>query len=456
VLIGVAGAGGVACSKAPPPAAIVIPSGEDAGEGDAGAGFTFQALGCGSAGTQSVVAVSGSKIGVASLAATTMTQTCTISPLGPVLTSQVPMWNVCYAESGSGGTFTSSVVTTQPYVGPTGVGLAFDSSGNASIAYTGVGAASEKWCGANELFVTSAKGGTFGAPVQVSNGGQSTALVAAQAGNCSQGICNTGDTTGLWPALGFDPHGNPMMAFRDVHYGFAADDFAKSDVELAEGSGATPPILDIDVARGGGSYNRLAFTPSGLPAVLQYVATGGLPGVWLDLQLVAGGLGAQEGDGGWTSSQVSTGLAGAQLGFAINAQGVFAAAYYDEGTTRLLYVESTDGATWGTPVSVDLNGSTGFYPSLAFDANGNPAIAYYRCNATSGTNCDPTQDGLYLARRTNGTWTPEAVHTDPATTDGLDPALAFVNGQAVIAFQITSFDPASQTSTSTWWVAEGE
>ena len=113
-------------------------------------------------------------------------------------------------------------------------------------------------------------------------------------------------------------------------------------------------------------------------------------------------------------------------------------------------------ATWGTPVSVDLNGTTGFYPSLAFDADGDPAIAYYRCNATTGTNCDPTQDGLYLARRQGGTWSPEPVHTDPAVTDGLDPALAFVNGQAVIAFQITSFDPASQTSSSSWWVAEGQ
>jgi hypothetical protein len=450
------GAALLACSKGPPPPAIVVPAGDDAGGEDAGAAFSFQNLGCGNAGTQSVVAVSGSKVGVASLASTTMTQTCTISPLGPVMTSQVPMWNVCYAESSSGGTYTSNVVTTQPYVGPTGVGLAFDSSGNPSVAYTGVSGASEKWCGANNLFVASAQGGTFGAPVQVSNGGQSSGLVAAQAGNCSQGICTTGDTSGLWPAIGFDAKNNPMTAFRNVHSGFAADDFAKSDVELAEGSGANPPVLDVDVARGGGSYNRLAFTPSGLPAILQYNETGGFPGVYLDLELVAGGLTAQEADGGWTSSQVSSGLAGEQLGFAINAQGVFAAAYYDQGTARLLYVESTDGATWGTPVSVDLNGSTGFYPSLAFDANGDPAIAYYRCNATTGTNCDPTQDGLYLARRQGGTWSAQAVHTDPAVTDGLDPALAFVNGQPIIAFQITSFDPASGTSSSSWWVAEGQ
>ena len=63
--------------------------------------------------------------------------------LRPYDVARCPRRNVCYAESqslGTYGTYTSKVVTSQPYVSPTGVGLAFDSTGNAgAIAYTGVG-----------------------------------------------------------------------------------------------------------------------------------------------------------------------------------------------------------------------------------------------------------------------------------------------------------------------------
>ncbi len=428
---------------------------DDAGA-DAGSAFAFKQLGCGSAGMQSAIAVSGSKVGIASLAETSSTQTCTIQPLGPVVTSQVPLWNVCYAESQPDGTYKSTVVTNQPYVDPTGVGLAFDSAGNAGIAYTGVGATpAQERCGANEAFLTRASGGVFGAPVQVSHGSQSDGLVASQAGNCSQNVCNSGDVTGWWPALAFDPSDNPAMVYRDVHFGFAVSDLtAKSDVELAQGTGGGFSVLTVDVSRGGGNYNRLALTPSGLPAVLEY-STGASPGVYLDRDLVNGGLAAQEADGGWSSTQVFAGQVDPQLGFGISRQGLFAAAYFDSGTSRLFYVESSDGSTWSSPTAVDNSGLTGQYPSLAFDSSGNPAIAYYRCAGSArATQCDPTQDGLYLARRKAGAWSAASVHADASVTDGLYPALAFAGGKAVIAFQIKSFDAVSQTSSVSWWVAE--
>jgi hypothetical protein len=450
---------GGACSAVPPPAAIVAEGGPAEAGGDAGSGFAFQQLGCGGAGTQSVIAVSGNKVGVASLADTGTTQTCTIMPMQMPTTSQVPVWNVCYAEGQWQGTFKSQIVTAQPYVSPTGVGLAFDSMGNPGIAYTGVGSmpAMER-CGANDAFFTKASAGTFGAAVQVSHGSQSDALVASQAGNCSQGVCNQGDVTGWWPSLGFDPSDHAFMAYRDVHFGFAVSDLtAKSDVELAEeqGGGAFS-VLTIDVARGGGTSNRIGFTPKGLPAVAQY-STGAMPGVVVDRALVGGAISAQAADGGWTWSQPFNGQVGPQLGFAIDAQGLMAVAYFDSdpSTSRLFYVESSDGATWSSPVPVDTNGLTGQYPSLAFDPSGNPAVAYYRCSDNvSVPQCDPAKDGLYLARRVGGSWNVETVHADPSVTDGLYPALAFVDGHVAIAFQITSSDPVSSTSSASWWIAE--
>jgi hypothetical protein len=445
------------CNKGPPPAAVVTTPDASGPGVDASTGFTIQALGCGGAGTQSAIAVSGTKVAVVSLAQTSMTQTCTIMPLGPVMMSQVQIWDVCFAQSNAGGMYTSKVLTSQPYTDPTGVSVAFDSKGNAAVAYTGVGStpAAER-CGANDLFVIDSQAGTFGMPVQVSNGSTTGGLVAAQAGNCTQNVCGSGDTTGLWPAIGFDPFDTPMVAYRDVHFGFAMDDYAKSDVEFAEGNGSGYSTLTVDVSRGGGTYNRLAFTPAGLPSVLQYDATGTVPGVYVDTELMAGSVATQLAVGGWGATQVSIGPITDQLGFGINAQGLFAAAYYDMGMSRLLYTESKDGITWVAATSIDTNGSTGFYPSLAFDSSGEPGIAYYRCNSHAGTGmkCDPSQDGLYLARRTGTTWNVQVVADDPNVTDGLYPALAFVKDKAVIAYQNTSFDPVAMAASATWWVAE--
>ena len=446
----------LACSSSPPPAVVVNPD----ASGDAGGSapmYAIKPLGCGSAGTQSVVAVSGSTVAFASLAKTTMKQPCTIMPLGPVESSNDANWNVCYAAGDFGGAYKSQVVKTEPYFGATGVGLAFNAAGSPTLAYAGVGATPPmETCGSNDVFVTTLQTGVFGNPVQVSHGSQSDGLVASSASECSQNICEEGDTTGFWPSIGFDPGGNAMIAFRDEHFGFANDDFAKSDVELAEQSGGNYPILTVDVSRGGGIYNRVAFSPAGLPAVLHYDATGEFKGVYLNRQVKAGSISAQTAAGAWVSQQLSTGTIQPQLGFAISSKGLYAAAYFDDDSNELLYTDSTDGTKWSVATPVDSTGRSGLYPSLAFDPDGNPAIAYYRCNAQSAAvmTCDPATDGLYLARRTGTTWALTAVHADPSVSDGLFPALAFVGGKAVIAFQETSYDPVAKVSTVTWWVAE--
>src|ERR1700722_16170338 len=77
----------LACSSTPPPAIVKTP---DAGNesGTQGGSYTLKQLGCGAAGTQSVAAVSGSTVAFVSLSETTKKQTCTIMPLGPVVTSK--------------------------------------------------------------------------------------------------------------------------------------------------------------------------------------------------------------------------------------------------------------------------------------------------------------------------------------------------------------------------------
>jgi hypothetical protein len=451
----------LACSSGtPPPAIVKMHDGGPETGGDAGA-FALKELGCGPAGIQSVAAVSGSTVAFASLAAhPKVVQTCKIMPLGPVMVAKVQLYDVCYAVSTAGGDFTTQVVTTQPYIGPTGVGLAFDSTGAPTIAFTGVGATPPaETCGSNDVFATTLTGGAFTTPVQVSNGSTSNGLVAAQAGNCSEGVCSKGDTTGFWPAIAFDSSDNARIAYRDIHFGFAADDFAKSDCELAIESGGSYQVLTIDVARGAGDYNRVAFDPDGLPAVLTYNSnmTGMSPGIYLDRQVKVGSFGVQEASGGWTSNQIFIGQIAeqGQLGFGINAKGVYAVAYTDASTNVLMYTDSPDANTWSNPVPVDTIGP-GFYPTLAFDSDGNAAIAYYRCNSVSpmDTNCDAATDGLYLALRSGSSWITTTVSANANVQDGLFPALAYVKGKPVIAFQEVGYDPISKQSDVSWWVAE--
>ena len=289
-------------------------------------------------------------------------------------------------------------------------------------------------CGGNDVFLTASTAGTFGAPVQISHGSSSDGLVAAQAAGCAQAVCSTGDVTGWWPAIGIDSKNNATMAYPQTFTsGFAMDDFAKADVEFCRGERRELQGPHGRTWRGAGTPPLvLAFTPrAGLPAVLSDNATGMAPGVYLDLDQTSGGFAAVEADGGWTSSRVSSGAAGEQLGFAINAQGLFAAAYYDMTTSTLVYVTSMDGMTWSSPMPVDQNGSTGLYPSLAFDANGDPAIAYYRCNGQTGLVCNDADDGLYLARLQGGTWTPQLVLLIPADSGRLVyPALARSSGES--------------------------
>jgi hypothetical protein len=154
------------------------------------------------------------------------------------------------------------------------------------------------------------------------------------------------------------------------------------------------------------------------------------------------------GAGAWMAKKVAAAKIGEQLGFGVSPAGLHAVAYYDEDMLRLRYVESADGLTWSAPSDVDTDGNTGQHPSLAFDAAGEPAIAYYRCNDYDprDRNCNQDKDGLYLARRAAGKWIVRKVQAQGGVFDGLYSAVGFVGGKAVIAFQERSFDASSATS----------
>lgn len=83
--------------------------------------------------------------------------------------------------------------------------------------------------------------------------------------------------------------------------------------------------------------------------------------------------------GDWSKTQIvddALPFAGYYLSLAVNALGRPAIAYFEGSNGDLKYAEY-DGVEWHT-ASVDVKNSTGLYPSLVFDRNNHPVIAYYR------------------------------------------------------------------------------
>jgi hypothetical protein len=389
----------------------------------------FEVPECGQAGYQTVAATAGGKLAFATLATTAKKAPCVLEDR----TAEAPVFDLCVVLPSAAG-FSGSIATSQPYISMLGVGLALDNAGEPWLAYTG-GPSGQFRCGATDMMMASVSGGQLGTPRTIAADSASTGMPADQATSCVQSVCNSGDATGFWPSIALDPaSGNLGVAFRDMHFGRDQSDNERSDVEFARGPAFS--VYTVDVARGGGTYNRLAFTPAGKAAVVHYIAAP-QPAIWLD----------REGAAGWESQKLFTGPIREGLGFGVNSQGLHALAYYDDTLKQLAYRESADGSTWTAAEDVDQNGVTGYYPTLAFDDQGKPAIAYYRCgDSGAGAGCDAAKDGLYLARRLDSSWDIRKVVGAPENLEGLYPALAFVDGKAVIAFQSTYYDPQAQTS----------
>jgi hypothetical protein len=420
----------------------------DGGGGDGGAGgyvFHFETVsGCAGGGFQNQIAAGPSgMVGLVTQVKTTMTATCMLAMGG---TSQVPIYNLCYGESAAGAAFQTSTAASPNYNALTGVGLGISSSGETFLAYTG-GMHGALYCGGSQLMaVKKPAGGSFGAEMTLAPGSQSGGLNSdpTQSGHCTQGVCNSGDVTGQWPSVAYDSSGTPSVAFRDVHFGFAMTDFSRSDVEFIRGG----EFLTVDVAFGGGEYNKLVYDPAGRAVVAHYNSAGGATesGIWVEHESSATL---------WSYTKVSPAVAGEQLGFAVSPAGVYGLAYYDRDRQRLSYLESSDGMTWQAPVDIDVDGNTGMYPSLAFAPDGEPAVSYYRCNEynPNSSNCDPNHDGLHYARRSGGNWATQVVQATGEVTDGLYTSLVFSAGKAVIAFGTQTFDPGTGTTQSQLVVA---
>ena len=274
-----------------------------------------------------------------------------------------------------------------------GLGFDLDPAGTPVLAYLG-GTAGTQWCGGSDLQVVTVGGGAA-APATVQTD-------SATSSECRkmQDVCNQGDVTGLWAALDYSPGGqHAAVAFQDVHFGFAKEDWDSADQEVAVGPGGWT-VSTVEDSFGAGRYADVSVAADGRVGVAWF--NGKLGGIWFKSQA----------DGGWDGEPVAVdqGATNAPVQLEALPGGGWGLAFFNSHreVQALYYAQSADGAEW-TVEPVDETAHTGTSPSLAIDSWGRPLIAYGRCNELGEDTCHANRDGVMLARRDGRRWRREAV-----------------------------------------------
>jgi hypothetical protein len=255
-------------------------------------------------------------------------------------------------------------------------------------------------------------------------------------------VDDNGEVVGLFPAVGVASDGTTYVAYRDVHFGQSpSGDFNKSDWELAYGG---PSSWSHQMIEPGGN------NAGGWGGHAQMLMVDDLP-VLVGDQMNTNGSGAggtgqnvifrkQLADGGWAGPSVPpVDFSNLQSGpsLAYDTTVGFGVAAVNPNQSQLVFTRSSDGLSqWTTPDPVVQSGTTGWYPSLAFNpVTHDPSIAFYRCSSNPGVaegSCPAIDDELRVADFAVNHWNETTVDTDGA----FQPKLGFLStGKRVILYR---------------------
>ncbi|HWV37228.1 MAG TPA: hypothetical protein VN033_02010 [Vulgatibacter sp.] len=362
------------------------------------------------------------------------------------------VWEVVYGEERDGA-FATEVVAEVELVGrPTGLSLAFDGSGAPMVAYMG-GQPAQYRCGGTDSILSTRGGGSWTHATIDADGAVPAMIFDEDVAFCAdyQDACNRGDVVGLWPALGM-ADGSPLLAYRDIHFGFGVDAEEKADLQLWwNGS-----LVTAEATSGGGQFTRLAVDGAGgvhIAHYNQHKLSSAIPNVSTE------GIWMLHFEGGaWSREKVvPTTPVGETL--ALAASGAIVGLAWHEPQAGVVRYAERSGDGWAAPQVVDNRGRTGLSPSLAFDADGNPALAYRRCGPAgqSGADCTAADDALRFAVRTGDGWKAVTVRSDEGRQEGLSTSLVFdPEGRPAILFQESYFDAQEGTVLRRLVLARGE
>ncbi|MBS2031910.1 MAG: hypothetical protein JST54_28695 [Deltaproteobacteria bacterium] len=250
---------------------------------------------------------------------------------------------------------------------------------------------------------------------------------------------------GLSPALAWD--GNQLVImFRNVHAGqFPIQDYGKSSLGAVSGTPGNPGTW-TQVNAICGSDNGGSFVSVGIGEGTSFAVNNGVgvaaTGAQSDIDGIISGLyTVQYSQGAWTGKQAlftNPPLANEDsIGPRIVADSTvgFGLAWADMSTSKVYYSSSSDGQNWAPYTEAYGAGTGGWYPSLAFDVNHLPALAFYVCSQEPGVNqgsCPPAEDELRLANyKPNGHWPSVTIDSE----GGYYPTLMYNGGQAVVVYR---------------------
>ena len=301
------------------------------------------------------------------------------------------LWDLFYAEERAGGFERERISEVLSFNAPQGLDFGVAPDGTPTVsALTGGPHVMLRFCAANDLGIyTRDAPGSWSVETAVSSSGEAATGMPAS---------DYGEVVGHWPGLAFDASGAPAVAYKDVHAGgIQNDDFERADLELAWRGGGSWRALPVDAGGGAGSFNRMVFDEAGRPVIAYYDAQRGVP--------------------------------------------VLVSQSDDERFDSL-----AEG--WSETSFGDTRFDEGYSPSLALDDSGNLAVAYYRCGrAGEGLGeCDSQEDGLVFAHRQgDAEFEYEVVDEgDSGVSCGRNPSLAFeAQGVPIIAYECEGMDDGS-------------
>ncbi len=336
-----------------------------------------------------------------------------------------PLW---YAESKGDAWDVEKVMDQLRIDPPVGLDLAFGADGLARIAtQVGEPVVTVYYCGVNDVALLRRDGAEqwFVETAVVTSG----EAVTGEAGS------DYGEVVGLWPALAFDDSGEPAIAYKDVHAGSVqGDDFNRADMELTRRSGQAWAATPVDFGRGAGDYNDLVFDDQDRAVVLYGNPTtdplDSAQGLWVAREVPD----AAVDEDPWQFVRLREQKVLERPSIALGPEDVLHVVFYDpdKGVPVLATLPDpeafTDETAWTFETFGDPSYDEGIHPSMGFDADGNLAVAYYRC-------CAPADDGVVLAVRREEGWERELVAPGGDGLCGTYPNLAFSAAGPIVAFQ---------------------
>lgn len=264
-------------------------------------------------------------------------------------------------------------------------------------------------------------------------------------GECPDENCEAGTDVGAWAAIAESPTGELAVAYTDYHNFWDNDGQRWQGFEMWH---ETDGVFGIEPWSGRGHYDVAAYAGD----ILLVAYTGYFSaGLW-----VARRISSAASVTSWDIIELRNNVeVGERVSMAVASDGTTVGIAYHEAVDSygsaihdLRYCESADsGATWGTCANIGNQlWQVGFYPSLAFDNEDRPVIAYRFCGVDS---CENAYDGAGLSwREHSGVWKTKTIHDEASSKSGLycqlvldpatnEPTVVFQNlttGAAMVAY----------------------